>query len=149
MWNENVSFVAKLARPKPGARFDQNSQLVRDLETSVEEANSEWNGERKFEILGYDGAAVSMVYRALDPIRGRRTVTRFLQKISKDLAYHRGWNDKVTRKEGTIFTVEFSIGESESSQTKLDSVDENGSLEETLQAILKVLEEIRDELITK
>lgn len=105
MWNENIEFEVTLARPKAGVRFEENNEYIEDLIAAVEEVNQEWNGDREFEILEYNGIAVKMAYHALDPIRGGRTLTRYLQKVSKILAYEKGWNEKVTRKEGTIFTV--------------------------------------------
>jgi hypothetical protein len=150
MWNENVEFFATLARPKAGVRFEAGNEFASDLEEAVKEANQEWNGDRIFEIIGYDGIRVRMAYRALDLIRGERTLTRHLQKISQMLAYEKRWNEKVTRKEGTIFTVEVIEGSSQkSTKTEIESykiLTEEPTTIQLLKQILEVLTDIREEI---
>lgn len=150
MWNVNIGFYATLARPKAGVRFDAGKEFAADLEDAVREANQEWKGDRMFEIIGYDGITVEMVYRALDPIRGERTLTRHLQKISQILAYDKQWNQKVTRKEGTIFTVDI-IGSPNDKQEVTDTgcedvLGEDMTTKDLLKQMLEVLTDIREEI---
>ncbi len=150
MWNENIEFYARLARPKPGVRFENNNEQLRDLQDAVSQANAEWNGERIFDILDHDGISVKMAYRALDPIKNRRTLTRHLQTISQILAHEKNWNENVTRKENTIFTVDL-IGDQYSGRSELNSQrnsvgDDETPIKNLLVEILDVLGDIRDEL---
>jgi hypothetical protein len=150
MWNENIEFYAILARPKSGVRFEAGNEFVIDLENAVREANDEWNGDRIFEIISYDGISVKMAYHALDLIRGERTLTRHLQKISQMLAYDKQWNKRVTRKEGTIFTVQIisSLNQKDikTGTVSDDMLDEEPTTKELLKQILEVLTDIREEI---
>jgi hypothetical protein len=148
MWNENIEFHATLARPKAGVRFEAGNEFTVDLEDAVRQANNEWNGDRIFEIIEYNGISVRMVYRALDPIRGKRTLTRHLQKISQILAYDKQWNEKVTRKEGTIFTVDI-ISIHNRIDAKMDAesnvlLEEEPTTRELLKQILEILKDIKE-----
>lgn len=150
MWNENIEFYATLARPKAGVRFDNGNEFANDLEDAVREANHEWNGDRIFDIIEYNGISVKMAYRALDPIRGERTLTRYLQKISQILAYDKQWNEKVTRKEGTIFTVQI-ISNRNREYIMMDTernevLSEEPTTRELLKQILAVLTDIKEEI---
>lgn len=69
-------------------------------------------------------------------------LTRYLQNISKKLAYNKNWNDRVTRKKGTIFTVEILS----SSEDK--KIEDGASTQQLLKQILETLIEIK-EVITK
>ncbi len=150
MWNENIEFFATLARPKAGVRFEDRNEYANDLEDAVSQANGEWNGDRMFEIIEYSGISVKMAYRALDPIRGERTLTRHLQKISQILAYDKQWNERVTRKEGRIFTVQIvDTPNCKSTEADIEGVDILGdepTTKELLKQILEVLTDIRDEI---
>lgn len=150
MWNENIEFYATLARPKAGVRFENGNEFANDLEDAVRQANAEWNGDRVFEIIEYSGISVKMVYRALDLIRGERTLTRHLQKISQILAYDKQWNERATRKEGTIFTVQIvDTPKCESNEADIegaDILDDEPTTKELLKQILEVLTDIREEI---
>lgn len=150
MWNENIEFYATLARPKAGVRFEDGNEYANDLEDAVSQANSEWNGDRMFEITEYSGISVRMVYHALDPIRGERTLTRHLQKISQILAYDKQWNERVTRKEGTIFTVQIidnpNFKNNKADTESVNILDDEPTTKELLIQILAVLTDIREEI---
>jgi hypothetical protein len=150
MFNENIEFYATLARPKAGVRFDAGNEFANDLEDAVREANDEWSGDRMFEIIEYNGISVKMAYRALDPIRGERTLTRYLQKISQILAYDKQWNEKATRKKGTIFTVQIISSPNQKdikTGTKSEDIlDEEPTTKELLKQILEVLTDIKEEI---
>lgn len=150
MFNENIEFYATLARPKAGVRFDAGNEFANDLEDAVREANDEWSGDRMFEIIEYNGISVKMAYRALDPIRGERTLTRYLQKISQILAYDKQWNEKATRKKGTIFTVQIISSPNQKNiktGTKSEDIlDEEPTTKELLKQILEVLTDIKEEI---
>lgn len=150
MFNENIEFYATLARPKAGVRFDAGNEFANDLEYAVREANDEWSGDRMFEIIEYNGISVKMAYRALDPIRGERTLTRYLQKISQILAYDKQWNEKATRKKGTIFTVQIISSPNQKNiktGTKSEDIlDEEPTTKELLKQILEVLTDIKEEI---
>lgn len=150
MWNENIVFYATLARPKSGVRFEDGNEYANDLEDAVRQANGEWNGDRMFEIIEYSGISVKMVYRALDPIRGERTLTRHLQKISQILAYDKQWNKRATRKEGTIFTIDI-ISNPDHKQVRIntgneDVLGEDMTTKDILKQILAVLSDIKEEI---
>jgi len=91
-----------------------------------------------------------MAYRALDPIRGERTLTRYLQKISQILAYDKQWNEKATRKKGTIFTVQIISSPNQKNiktGTKSEDIlDEEPTTKELLKQILEVLTDIKEEI---
>ncbi|WP_207640966.1 hypothetical protein [Desulfofalx alkaliphila] len=132
-------------------RFDSGNEFANDLEEVVEKVNAAWKGDRIFEIIEYSGLSVKMAYRALDLIRGRRTLTRHLQKVSTMLAYDKQWNEKVTRKAGTIFTVKIighqrpeSIADTEIDDG--DIVDREPTTNELLKQILDTLIDIREEI---
>lgn len=150
MFNENIEFYATLARPKAGVRFDAGNEFANDLEDAVREANDEWSGDRMFEIIEYNGISVKMAYRALDPIRWERTLTRYLQKISQILAYDKQWNEKATRKKGTIFTVQIISSPNQKdikTGTKSEDIlDEEPTTKELLKQILEVLTDIKEEI---
>ena len=150
MWNENIEFYATLARPKAGVRFETGNEYVNDLEDAIKQANNEWNGDRMFEVIEYSGISAKMVYRALDPIKGERTLTRHLQKISQILAYDKHWNERATRKEGTIFTVQVIDSSnfiSTSADTNSnDTLDGELTTNELLIQILGVLTDIREKI---
>ena len=150
MFNENIEFYATLARPKAGVRFDAGNEFANDLEDAVREANDEWSGDRMFEIIEYNGISVKMAYRALDPIRGERTLTRYLQKIAQILAYDKQWNEKATRKKGTIFTVQIISSPNQKdikTGTKSEDIlDEEPTTKELLKQILEVLTDIKEEI---
>lgn len=146
MWNENIEFYATLARPKAGVRFEEGNEYANDLEDAVKQANDEWKGDRIFDIIEYSGISVKMAYRALDPIRGERTLTRYLQKISQILAYDKQWNERVTRKEGTIFTVQIVHKSIEDNIEGADILEDEPTSKELLKQILEVLIDIREEI---
>ncbi|MGH4117920.1 hypothetical protein [Clostridium sp.] len=98
-------FTATLARPKPGARFIEGNKLIHDLKEAVQKTNEEWAGDRMLEILGFDGISVKMRYSSLDKINGSRTISKYLQSVSRKLAHEMGWNEEVTRVKGRIFTL--------------------------------------------
>lgn len=148
MYNENVEFYAVLARPKPGVRFEPGNEYAMDLENAIQKANSEWCGDRIFEILEYKGISVKMVYRALDFIKGNRTLTRYIQKISRILAYDKNWNYKATRKPGTIFTVQLidNPKNAESNKECKKQTDDELKNRDILIQILDVLKDIQKRL---
>ncbi|ASW42374.1 hypothetical protein [Clostridium isatidis] len=146
MWNENIEFYVTLARPKAGVRFEEGNEYANDLEDAVKQANDEWKGDRIFEIIEYSGISVKMAYRALDLIRGERTLTRYLQKISQILAYDKQWNERVTRKEGTIFTVQIVHKSIEDNIESADILEDEPTSKELLKQILEVLIDIREEI---
>lgn len=107
MWNVVIPFEAALARPKHGIRLTLDGDYMKDLENAVHQANLIWSGDREFVIHGLNGLYVKMEYHALDPIRNNRTIIKHFQKISQILAHEMKWNELVTRKMGTIFTLQF------------------------------------------
>lgn len=148
MFNENIEFYAVLARPKPGVRFEPGNEYAIDLDDAIKKANGEWNGDRVFEVLEYNGISVRMAYRALDFIRGNRTLTRYLQKISRILAYDKNWNYKATRKPGTIFTVQLidNPKNAESNKQCKKQTDDELKNRDILIQILDVLKDIQKRL---
>lgn len=85
--------------------FKKGNELAIDLESVVEEKNQEWIGKRCFKVLDYNGGVAEMQYLSVEPIKTERTHIRYLQMVSQILAYGKGWNERVTRKAGSIFTV--------------------------------------------
>ncbi|MEN6348252.1 MAG: hypothetical protein ABFD08_02495 [Syntrophomonas sp.] len=147
-WNENIIFRAILARPKGGVRFEPGNEFATDLEDAVRQANQEWNGDRAFDVIDYDGISATMSYHSLDPIKGDRTLTRHLQKISQILAYEKQWNVKATRKPKTIFTVSLLnniIKENTTTGTEAKATySEEPTGREILAQILEVAKDIRE-----
>lgn len=142
-FNSNIEFSASIARPKKGISFEPGNEYVQDLEYAVNKFNESWGAIRRFEILGYEGITVKMVYRSVDLVRKRRTVVKFLQEISRTLAYERDWNSKVTRKPGAIFTLEFHTNIDEElpapEEAKEPDVDQE-SLKQSTEEMLTQLE---------
>ncbi|NLZ33569.1 MAG: hypothetical protein GX889_01425 [Clostridiales bacterium] len=73
-------------------------------------------------------------------------MTRYLQKISQILAYDKQWNERVTRKEGTIFTVQIVHKSIEDNIESADILEDEPTSKELLKQILEVLIDIREEI---
>jgi len=142
-FNSNIEFSASLVRPKKGISFEPGNEYVKDLEDAVSKFNKQWDGLRQFEILGYEGITVKMMYRSVDLVRKKRTIVKYLQEISRTLAYEKDWNTKVTRKPGAIFTVEFDTSVDQLLSTTHEEAKKGSTVDQ------EFLKQLAEEIVTQ